>query len=92
LRADTGRESLKTPGMLSLLRPPEKRTDSGIMIKNDGIRVNDYSAAAAAGENGKIPFDKRKIIANLGEILMDREEGPKKRRSPCFPYLKKRAR
>jgi hypothetical protein len=63
------------------------------MIKNGVIRVNDYSLPAPAGKIGeKISFDKREIIVNLGKILTDLKDGPKKRRLPCFPYLKKRVR
>jgi len=42
------------------------------MVKNGVIRVNDYSLPAPAGKKGeKISFDKREIIANVGEILTD---------------------
>jgi hypothetical protein len=49
-----------------------------IMIKNDKICVNDYSAAAAGEMDEKISFDKRGIIVNLDKILTDREKVPKK--------------
>jgi hypothetical protein len=48
-----------------------------IMIKNGGICVNDYSAAAGKMD-GKIPFDKRGIIVNLSKILTGREKVRKK--------------
>ena len=49
------------------------------MIKNDGIRVNDYSLPAPVGKiDEKIPFDKREIIVNLDKILTDRKKVRKK--------------
>jgi hypothetical protein len=69
LHANTGREYLKTPGILSFLRSPEKWTCFEIMIKNAEIRVNDYSLPPPVGEiDEKIPFDKREIIVILDKI------------------------
>jgi len=49
------------------------------MIKNDGIRVNDYSLPAPVGKiDEKIPFDKREIIVNLDKILTGRKKVRKK--------------